>query len=411
LRRPHVNRAVARTARRVDAGDLRLLAVDRPQRNEPVPSLKVLHVVEALGGGIASALEDYIRSTPGHVHTILGYRPSGAQTGDRLERLATRLLLLPEGRLAQIRTVRRWVRELRPDVIHAHSTYAGLYVRAFVGAPAATLVYTPHAYAFERRDIPAGLRGLYWLIEALLSLRGGCVAAVGPHEAELAERLPGKQVVVHLPNVVRGVRSAPPASIQARSSEGELRLAMLGRLLPQKGPDFFRRAVELSQALALPLRWIWVGGGEAAAERALREAGAEVTGWLSRSQALGWLATADVYVHTAAWEGLPVSVLEAAALDLPIVARRIPALESLGLPLLCDSPEALVAALRPLVDERRRDALRAHSRLLAEHHQPMAQRQALELAYSIGSATRARSARESLPTMSRAAAPMHGVGP
>jgi glycosyltransferase involved in cell wall biosynthesis len=380
----------------LDAADLRLLAVDRPQPNEPVPSLKILHVVEALGSGIATALEDYLRSTPGHAHTILGYRRPGAQTGDRLERLATRLLLLPEGRLAQIRTVRRWVRELRPDVIHAHSTYAGLYVRLFVRAPAATLIYTPHAYPFERRDIPAAQRGVYWLIEALLSLRGGCVAAVGPYEVELAERLPGKQVVVHLPNVVQSVRPAPPASVQDRSAEGGLRLAMLGRISPQKGPNFFRRAVELSQALALPLRWIWVGGGKPADERALREAGAEVTGWLSRSQALGWLATADVYVHTAAWEGLPVSVLEAAALDLPIVARRIPALESLGLPLLCDSPEALVAALRPLVDERRRDALRAHSRLLAERHQPAAQRQALELAYSIGSATRARTARQSL---------------
>jgi glycosyltransferase involved in cell wall biosynthesis len=382
----------------LDAADLRLLAVDRPLPSEPVPSLKILHVVEALGSGIATALEGYIRSTPGHAHTILGYRRAGAQTGDGLERLARRLLPLPEGRLAQIRTVRRWVRELRPDVIHAHSTYAGLYVRLFVRAPAATLIYTPHAYPFERRDVPAALRGVYWLIEALLSLRGGCVAAVGPHEVELAERLPGKQVVVHLPNVVQGVRPAPPASVQDRSSQhGEPRLAMLGRISPQKGPDFFRRAVELSQALALPLRWVWVGGGEPADERALREAGAEVTGWLSRSQALAWLATADVYVHTAAWEGLPVSVLEAAALGLPIVARRIPALESLGLPLLCDSPEALVAALRPLVDERRRDALRAHSWLLAERHQPAAQRQALELAYSIGSATRA--------------ARVHGVGP
>jgi glycosyltransferase involved in cell wall biosynthesis len=380
----------------VDATGLRFLAVDRPQPNEPERSLRILHVVEALGSGIATALEEYIRSTPGHAHTVLGYRRPGAQTGDGLERLATRLLLLPEGRTAQIRTVRRWVRELRPDVIHAHSTYAGLYVRLFVRAPAATLVYTPHAYPFERRDIPAALRGVYWLIEALLSLRGGCVAAVGPREAELAERLPGKQVVVHLPNLVRSVRPAPPASVRDRSAESELRLAMLGRISPQKGPDFFRRAVELSQASALPLRWIWIGGGEDADEQALREAGAEVTGWLSRSQALDWLATADVYVHTAAWEGLPVSLLEAAALGLPIVARRIPALESLGLPLLCDSPEALVAALRPLVDERRRDALRAYSRLLAERHQPAAQRQALELAYSIGSATSARTAQESL---------------
>jgi len=396
LRRPDVNRAAVRTARRVDAADLRFLAVDRSRPNEPVPSLRILHVVEALGSGIATALEDYIRSTPGHAHTVLGYRRPGAQTGDGLERLATRLLLLPEGRLAQIRTVRQWVRKLRPDVIHAHSTYAGLYVRGFVRAPAATLIYTPHAYPFERRDIPAALRGVYWLIEALLSLRGGCVAAVGPREAELAKRLPGKQVVVNLPNVVRSMRPAPPASIQDRSAEGKLRLAMLGRISPQKGPDFFRRAVELSRTSALPLTWIWIGGGEAADERALREAGAEVTGWVSRSEALGWLATADVYVHTAAWEGLPVSLLEAAALGLPIVARRIPALESLGLPLLCDSPEALVTALRSLLDERRREALRAYSLLLAERHQPAAQRKALELAYSLGSATRARTAQASL---------------
>ena len=171
---------------------------------------------------------------------------------------------------------------------------------------------------------------------------------------------------------------------------------MLGRISPQKGPDFFRRAVELSQASALPLRWIWIGGGAAADERALREAGAEVTGWVSRSEALGWLATADVYVHTAAWEGFPVSLLEAAALGLPIVARRIPALESLGPPLLCDSPEALVAALRPPVDERRWEALRTYSWLLAERHQPAAQRKALELAYSLGSPTRARTAQEGL---------------
>jgi glycosyltransferase involved in cell wall biosynthesis len=344
--------------------------------------LRVLHVAEALSAGIATALEDYIRSTPQHTHLVLGYRRPWAQTGDELERLAARVLPLPEGRLAQIRAVRRWVRELRPDLIHAHSTYAGVYVRGFVRAGGVSLVYTPHAYAFERRDVPAVIRSLYWLTEALLSLRGGCVAAVGTREAELAARLPGRQIVVDLPNVVRTVRPVPPATIREQPAGDELRLAMLGRISPQKGADFFRRAVELSRAAALPIRWVWVGGGDSAHERQLREAGAEVTGWLSRSEALGWLAEADVYVHTAAWEGLPVSVLEAAALDLPIVGRRIPALEALAVPLLCDSPEELVAAVRPLTDERRRDALRAASRLLAARHQPAAQRQALGLAYS-----------------------------
>jgi glycosyltransferase involved in cell wall biosynthesis len=352
---------------------------------EPAGGLRILHVVEALGSGIATALEDYVRSTPGHTHMVLGYRRAAAQTGDELERLAARLLVLPAGRLAQIRAVRRWVRELRPDLVHAHSTYAGLFVRLLSHPQGTSLVFTPHAYSFERRDVPAPLRGLYWLVEALLSYRGATVAAVGAREAELAARLPGRQAVVHLPNIVRDLPQALPASLPDAWPERELRLAMLGRISPQKGPDFFRRAVQLSRASGLPLRWIWVGGGEPAHEQALRAAGAVVTGWVPRPAALGWLATADVYVHTAAWEGMPVSILEAAALGLPIVARRIPALEALGLPTLCDSPEALVAAATSLAAPRQREALRAQSRLLAERHRPGAQREALELAYSTAS--------------------------
>ena len=47
-----------------------------------VSGLNVLHVVEALGSGIATALEDYVRSTPDHHHTVLAYRRPSAQTGD-----------------------------------------------------------------------------------------------------------------------------------------------------------------------------------------------------------------------------------------------------------------------------------------------------------------------------------------
>jgi glycosyltransferase involved in cell wall biosynthesis len=354
----------------------------------PASRLHVLHVVEALGSGIATALEDYLLSTPDHTHSVLAYRRPLAQTGDNLERLAARLLPLPEGRLAQARAVRRWIRELRPDLVHAHSTYAGVYVRLFARRPGAPLVYTPHAYPFERRDVPAAVRGLYWLVEAALSLGGGCVAAVGPREAELAARLPGRQAVVKLPNVVRDLRPRPPGAEEEPTSRNELRLAALGRISPQKGPDFFARAARLSRVRGLPLRWTWVGGGRPEEERTLRAAGAVVTGWLPRQAALDRLATADVYVHTAAWEGCPVSVLEAAALGLPILARRIPALEALAVPALCDSPEAMVAAARSLLSRPAREALRRRSRLLAEQHRPAQQRDALQLAYAIAADAR-----------------------
>jgi glycosyltransferase involved in cell wall biosynthesis len=357
-------------------------AIEGPALEQSDRSLQVLHVVESLGSGVATALEGYIRNTPGHVHTVLAWRRDGAHTGDALHRLAAAVLALPPGRLAQLRSVRRHVARLRPDVIHAHSSYAGLYVR-LLWRPGRSLVYTPHSFSFERRDVSAALRGVFWLIEALLSLRGACVAAVGPREARLAERLPGRQLVQYVPNVADDLQlSGSPPSRRTRET-GRLRAAAMGRIAAQKGPGFFRSAASLSQRLGLPIEWMWVGGGDPQDEQALREAGVLVTGWSSRSAALGRLSTADVYVHTAGWEGAPMSVLEAAALDLPILARRSAALEALGLEPLYDTPEAIVAATQALLDERHREHLRTCSQRLLERHGKDAQRRTLEQVYAV----------------------------
>jgi glycosyltransferase involved in cell wall biosynthesis len=378
----HPSSAVDEVECRCEDGARTLPAIEASAQEQPGRPLQILHVVESLGSGVATALEGYIRNTPGHVHTVLAWRRDGAHTGDALDRLAAAMLTLPLGRLAQLRSVRHHVARLRPDVIHAHSSYAGLYVR-LLRRPGRSLVYTPHGFSFERRDVSAALRGVFWLIEALLSLRGACVAAVGPREAKLAQRLPGRQLVLYVPNVADDLQpSGSPPSQRARET-GRLRAAAMGRISAQKGPGFFRSAANLSQRLGLPIDWMWVGGGDPEDEQALREAGVLVTGWSSRPAALGWLSTADVYVHTAVWEGAPMSVLEAAALDLPILARCSAALEALGLEPLYDTPEAIVAATQALLDERHREHLRACSQRLLERHGTDAQRRTLEHVYAV----------------------------
>jgi glycosyltransferase involved in cell wall biosynthesis len=314
---------------------------------------------------------------------VLAWRRSEAQTGDDVGLLADRMFSMPPGRLAQARSVRQHIKRLRPDIVHAHSSYAGLYVRLLPIYPGRSLVYTPHGLSFERRDVSPAARALFWFVEAVLSFRGAQVAAVGPREAELAARLPGRPAVTYLPHVVPTPDSVTPPRVDNVEGASRLRVATLGRITPAKDPEFFAHAALASRAADLPVTWLWVGGGDPDDESALREAGVLVTGWVPRPQALGWLATADVYVHTAAWEGSPISILEAAALGLPVVAKRSPALRTLGLPVLFDSFQELVDLVGSLADEQRRAELRAQSRCLLERHQPAAQRAALERIYGL----------------------------
>ena len=78
---------------------------------------------------LAGGLTDYIKALPEVRHVVLAYRRPGTQIGGDIEERAE-LIEMPAGKLNQIRAVRRTVQERKPDIIHAHSSYAGGYVRA-----------------------------------------------------------------------------------------------------------------------------------------------------------------------------------------------------------------------------------------------------------------------------------------
>jgi len=115
----------------------------------------------------------------------------------------------------------------------------------------------------------------------------------------------------------------------------------VGRVLPQKDPAFFSAVWNLVKSQSEQYEFYWLGGGDSADEERLRQSGITVSGWIGHRELLERLSTADVYIHTAAWEGNPVSILEAASLNVPIIAREIPALKSLGLPHLDTTAEQL----------------------------------------------------------------------
>ena len=217
-------------------------------------------------------------------------------------------------------------REQRPDVVHAHSSKAGVLARLaawFAGVP--KIFYTPHGYSFLQKDRSALERAFYRAVELSVSWIG-TVVAVSPSEAALARSLTwGKPVeVVQDPflgdwPLPKTVRDRKPLIVGA-----------CGRLTAARRPDSFVTLAQRVTDSRNGVTCVWIGGGEL--EDSVRQhienmnlAGRlEVTGWLDAKQAQQKLSDCDIVVHFSAWDAMPNAVVEAMAHGLPVVASDIP---------------------------------------------------------------------------------------
>lgn len=344
--------------------------------------LRVLHVVVSAGSGVVAVVEDHMANTPEFDHHALVALDPSCSIGRELHRLATSVVELPCGLISRAPAIRDAVERLDPHVIHAHSSFAGAYVRAALPRRRQSqIVFTPHCYAFERRDISAAARAAFRFAESILGLRGRQVAACSPLEAAFAARLLGRQQVTYVPNVVRAQCSTPRPETSA--APRPLLAVTVGRIATMKSPEVFAEAARRARERNLDIEWVWVGGtgGDPAGEEELRRAGVRVTGWLPRAEARRHLETADVYIHCARWEGAPLTVLEAAMADIPVIARRLPAFEALGVAPLYDTVDGLLDILGQYPDGPAFDIARASIAGLRDRHTIEHQRAALIQVY------------------------------
>lgn len=156
---------------------------------------------------------------------------------------------------------------------------------------------------------------------------------------------------------------------------------MVGRIAPQKDPKFFADVVAELRKDDVPLEAVWIGDGDGDLRRLLTEARIRVTGWLSPS-GVEELLRGSVYVHSARYEGFPLSILDAAACRAPIVARRIAAVEHTDL-LMSSTPRGVAALVTDMLGSA--DALadaRARNTPLLRAYSPQRLTDALAMLYS-----------------------------
>ncbi|WP_461187573.1 glycosyltransferase [Arthrobacter sp. Z4-13] len=339
-------------------------------------ALSVLHVVESFGGGVATALQQYAEATPQLTHYLLRTERPGDFIDNGETDVFADVLSLPRQPLAAIHSVRHFVNELQPDVLHAHSSFAGLYVRVGIRATERRpIVYTPHGYGSERADIPRLVALIFRLVESILSRNTSRYAACSPREAALSSFGNSRPSVVYVPNVaqVRQVETTP-------KDKAGTEIVVVGRLTPARDPDFFCDVVRIVKAAMPQIKFTWVGGGEDHYVSRLVNAGVEITGWLPRQEALQKLSAADLHVHPAAWDGFPMVLLEANAMRIPSLVRDIPAFSEVPEPAKVTTPAAMADRVVEILQNRNeaRDLLDTWDKFLKDNVSAVQEERLLE---------------------------------
>jgi glycosyltransferase involved in cell wall biosynthesis len=244
--------------------------------------------------------------------------------------------------LGRVRQVRRLASELGVDLVHAHSSWAGVYAR--VRSSNVPVVYQPHCFGFANPGRGLASRLLSKGLERLLAPRAAVVVAVSADEARTARRLGlSHERVRVVPNSSSLNREGHALRVGPQPPTVPT-VVMIGRLAAQKDPEFFAELSRLSAGRGLPFRFVWIGDGDRHYHHLQVSSGVQVTGWLSRDALAEQLVHAFAYTHTAVGEGFPISILDAAAFRLPIVVRPIAALSDAGLR-TCEFPEQFLNQL------------------------------------------------------------------
>lgn len=261
-----------------------------------------------------------------------GMLDEDAQKGD-WETIFVPSLVRPVNPIKDIQAlvhIYRLLRAKRPQILHTHSSKAGILGRMagyLAGVP--VIIHTFHGFGFTP-DQAKPVRALFVAMEKLcarLSTHGVYVAQDNEEEARALNIGP------HTPHsVIRsGIKMLPVAAGNLRHELGLPHDAWVvisvGNFKPQKNPLDLVRTAQAMVAQDPQIHLAIVGDGPLRAEtEALAESlhvkdHVHFMGW--RRDAAALTASADAFLLTSRWEGLPRALVEAVTQRIPAVAYAV----------------------------------------------------------------------------------------
>lgn len=320
--------------------------------------MKVLHIAEYVKGGIATYLQEVIEyqarcKSIDDVFLLYGDLHSGELKNINHQNVHSySYKRSPKYIIRAMKEINTYINLIKPDIIHVHSSFAGLYVRLlyFMKRKNVKIVYCSHGWSFLM-DTSSVKKKIYSLVERMLSFKTDSIVNISLYEYRnsLEYKLPkGKSTVIY-----NGISNNSNNKSEKLDLQKEcINLLFVGRFDTQKGLDIL---IDIFKKNNLPKLNLYIIGEPVVSQNEFQFPKNVINlGWIDNKLLDSYYSAMDAVVMPSRWEGFGLVAIEAMKNRKPVIASNRGALPELispginGYTFNLDKPNELVEILLKL---------------------------------------------------------------
>lgn len=220
--------------------------------------------------------------------------------------------------------IKKYLKQLKPDIVHCHSSKAGLLGRLAAKSLNLPVVFTAHGWAFTDGVSPKKQK-IYATLERFLAKISDHIIAVSEYDRQhgFKYQVGTPELIQTIHNGVPDIRTVPIEKIEPQSI---VKLIMVARFEDPKDQYFLIQALsKLPKHLNWKIDFLGEGPNLQKCQELARKEKLDLK-IIFHGQSFKvkeFLNEAEIFVLISNYEGFPLTILEAMSTSLPIIASDV----------------------------------------------------------------------------------------